>query len=139
MKKLVFILMILAAHFWVAPSYAHKIPEKVNLFFISPTNGQTVSSPFIVKMGLTGMPIAAVGVDKHKAGHHHILIDVKKPISMDDPIPNDKKHMHMNKGETEVTMNLPKGKHILQLILGDEEHEPWGEELISRKINITVK
>lgn len=37
------------------------------------------------------------------------------------------------------TLDLPTGKHTLQLLLGDEDHEPQDPPLISEKITITVE
>ena len=56
---------------------------------------------------------------------------------MDEPIPNDEKHQHFDNGETEVLLSLHPGKHALQLVVGDEEHEPF-EQLISKKVIIEV-
>ncbi|MEJ1376804.1 MAG: DUF4399 domain-containing protein, partial [Candidatus Sedimenticola sp. (ex Thyasira tokunagai)] len=36
-------------------------------------------------------------------------------------------------------LELPSGKHTLQLLLGDEEHEPQDPPLYSDKITIIVK
>ena len=56
---------------------------------------------------------------------------------MDHPIPYDNHHRHLDNGESEITLPLPPGKHTLQLVVGDEEHEPF-EELVSEKITIEV-
>jgi hypothetical protein len=50
---------------------------------------------------------------------------------LDLPIPRDEKHLHFDQGETEATLRLPKGKHSLQLLLGDEQHEPQDPVLYS--------
>ena len=42
-------------------------------------------------------------------------------------------------GETEAVISLPPGKHTLQLLLGDEEHEPQAPALYSDKITIMVE
>ena len=39
-----------------------------------------------------------------------------------EPIPTDKKHLHFGAGQTEARLDLPLGKHTLQLVLGDAEH-----------------
>ncbi|MAD24150.1 MAG: hypothetical protein CMO44_08255, partial [Verrucomicrobiales bacterium] len=39
----------------------------------------------------------------------------------------------------EVTLELPPGKHTLQLVLGDWIHLPHNPPVISEKITITVK
>jgi hypothetical protein len=39
-----------------------------------------------------------------------------------EPIPQDKKHLHFGAGQTEARIELPPGKHTLQLVLGDAKH-----------------
>ncbi|MAP74110.1 MAG: hypothetical protein CMJ55_07610 [Planctomycetaceae bacterium] len=46
---------------------------------------------------------------------------------------------HFGKGQTEVTLELPPGKHTLQLVLGDWIHLPHSPPVMSEKITITVK
>jgi len=36
-------------------------------------------------------------------------------------------------------IELPPGKHTLQLVLGDAKHYPFSPPLVSEKITITVK
>ena len=55
------------------------------------------------------------------------------------PIPADKNHLHFGKGQTETQLELPKGKHTLQLLLGNHLHIPHDKPLISEKIEITVE
>jgi hypothetical protein len=46
--------------------------------------------------------------------------------------------MHFGKGQTETQIELPAGKHTLQLLVGDENHIPHSPPLISKKITINV-
>ena len=55
------------------------------------------------------------------------------------PIPADKNHLHFGKGQTETQLELPRGKHTLQLLLGNHLHIPHNKPLISEKIEITVE
>ena len=114
-------------------------PEGAHLYIISPQNGEMVSSPVTVQFGLKGMGVAPAGVDRAKTGHHHLLIDVKQLPAMDKPLPSDDQHRHFGGGQTQVTVDLPKGEHTLQLVLGDKDHIPFKPPLISEKIRITVK
>ena len=115
-------------------------PGDAKLYIISPSNGQTVRSPFWVRMGLRNMGVTRAGDKGAGAGHHHILVDVDdKTIDPDEPIPQDKNHLHFGAGQTEAKLDLPPGKHTLQLVLGDAEHVPFGNPpLVSRKITVTV-
>ena len=42
-------------------------------------------------------------------------------------------------GQTEARLELPPGKHTLQLVLGDAEHYPFKPPVVSEKITVTVK
>jgi hypothetical protein len=53
-------------------------------------------------------------------------------------MPVDDKHRHLGKGQTEATLDLPPGKHTLQLVLGDKNHIPHNPPVMSQKITITV-
>ena len=82
--------------------------------------------------------VAPAGVRKDNTGHHHLLVDADLP-PMDEPIPNDKNHIHFGKGQTETFLELPPGKHTLQLLMGDSEHIPHDPPIMSKKITITVR
>jgi hypothetical protein len=121
---------------------AHSPPEGARVFIIEPADGDVVESPVMVKLGIEGFgitPAETKGKRRHTAGHHHVLIDLEQPPVMDEPIPKDANHVHLDGGETEVLLELSPGEHSLQLLLGDEEHEPFEPVLISEKIGITVK
>ena len=93
---------------------------------------------FWVRMGLSGAGIAPAGVDVPNTGHHHLLVDADLP-PLDQPIPNDKSHLHFGAGQTEARLELPPGRHTLQLLLGDDQHIPQNPPLYSKKITITVR
>lgn len=115
-----------------------KTPPGAAVYFISPTDGETVTSPFTVRFGLKGMGVGPAGTDNPMTGHHHLIIDAPLPRP-DLPVPNDAKHRHFGGGQTEVDVELPPGKHTLQLLLGDKNHVPHSEPLVSKRITITVK
>ena len=114
-------------------------PPNASVYIISPKDGDTVTNPFKVQFGLSGMGVAPAGVDKPNTGHHHLLIDVNEPLDSSEPIPQDKAHLHFGAGQTEAHIELAPGKHTLQLVLGDAKHFPFNPPIISKKITITVK
>ena len=121
-------------------SYTESYSDKnKRLFFITPSNGEEVTNPVTIKFGIVGMEIVPAGKDKPMSGHHHLLINVEKLPNMKSPIPADKNHLHFGKGQTETQLNLPSGRHTLQLLLGDYMHVPHEKPLISDKIEIIVK
>jgi uncharacterized protein DUF4399 len=113
------------------------MPEDAKVYILWPPDGQVIRGAFWVRMGLSGAGIAPAGVDKKGTGHHHILIDAPLP-KLDEPIPNDRNHVHFGLGQTEARLDLPAGKHTLQLLLGDESHIPHQPPLYSKQITITV-
>jgi hypothetical protein len=121
-------------------SYTESYSDKnKRLFFITPSNGEEVTNPVTIKFGIVGMEIVPAGKDKPMSGHHHLLVNVEKLPNMKSPIPADKNHLHFGKGQTETKLNLPSGRHTLQLLLGDYMHVPHEKPLISDKIEIIVK
>ena len=85
------------------------------------------------------MVIAPAGTKSENSGHHHLLIDVKEPLNPKEPIPQDKSHLHFGAGQTEAYIELPRGRHTLQLVLGDAKHYPFDPPLVSDKIRIRVR
>jgi hypothetical protein len=114
-------------------------PENALVYFLSPANGSTVTSPFTIRFGLRGMGVAPAGVTNPSTGHHHLLIDVATLPPDDLPIPNDANHRHFGLGQTETELTLPPGQHTLQLVLGDALHIPHQPPVRSEKITITVQ
>jgi hypothetical protein len=115
-------------------------PAGAKAHFINLKDGDTVSSPFLVQFGLSGMGVAPAGVEKPNTGHHHLLIDAATLTEdqMKEPIPMDDSHKHFGGGQTEAMVTLPEGKHTLQLLLGDWTHIPHVPPVMSEPITITV-
>jgi len=113
-------------------------PESANLFFITPADGETVSSPVAVEFGLEGMAVVAAGVNEAHTGHHHILVDTGPP-DLGLPIPADVNHIHFGDASTATELTLEPGEHTLQLLLGDHLHIPHDPPVMSDTITITVE
>ena len=112
--------------------------DDAELYIISPTDGQVVSSPVKIVFGLNGMGVAPAGIKYNNTGHHHLLIDVPELPDINLPIPSDEHHKHFGKGQTETVIELEPGEHSLQLILGDHVHVPHDPVVVSKKIKINV-
>jgi hypothetical protein len=85
------------------------------------------------------MGVAPAGVDAPNTGHHHLLIDATEALDPNEPIPQDKKHLHFGAGQTEALIDLPPGKHTLQLVLGDGSHHLFLPPLFSDVITVKVQ
>jgi hypothetical protein len=133
---------IVCATLWAAgPTLAQTpSPPGAKVYIINLKDGDTVTSPFKVQFGLTGMGVAPAGVEKPNTGHHHLIIDTTlTPDELKAPIASDAKHIHFGGGQTEAMVTLPPGKHTLQLVLGDWSHIPHVPPVMSTPITITVK
>jgi hypothetical protein len=114
------------------------MPDNARVYIIWPADGQVISGgKFWIRMGLSNAGIAPAGIEKQYTGHHHLVIDADLP-PLDDVIPNDKNHLHFGLGQTDARIELPPGRHTLQLLFGDEGHVPHKPPLYSAKITIIV-
>jgi len=108
------------------------------LYFVSPEDGASLTSPVTVRFGLRGMGVAPAGVQKASTGHHHLIVDADlPPLGM--PLPKDDQHLHFGAGQTEVELELAPGRHTLQLVLGDHNHVPHDPPVVSEQITIQVE
>jgi hypothetical protein len=138
MKILGLALAVAAAPALAADLPRSTAPQDVQLYFISPADGETVTGQVTVRFGLRGMGIAPAGVAMEHTGHHHLLIDSATP-PFDMPVPADAKHLHFGKGQSEAQVTLAPGKHTLQLLLADHLHIPHDPPVLSKVITITVR
>jgi hypothetical protein len=99
-----------------------------------------VKSPFLVQFGLSGTGVAPAGVERPNTGHHHLLIDTTLTTEqMKGAISAGDKQKHFGVGQTEAIIKLPKGKHTLQLVLGDWSHIPHTPPVMSKPVTTTVR
>ncbi|MEL6648040.1 MAG: DUF4399 domain-containing protein [Pseudomonadota bacterium] len=121
-------------------------PEGAEVYFINLEDGATVSTPFKVKFGLSGMGVAPAGADFDKTGHHHVLVN-RAPFGegpndaemSEDGLYNDENHRHFGGGQTETVFDLPPGTYTLQMVLGDQYHIPHDPPVMSEQITVTVE
>ncbi len=131
------LILVLSSSFVQAGGLARSTsPEGARVYIISPVDGETVSETFTVRYGLQGMGVAPAGVEKENTGHHHLIVDGKALPAFDKPMGSEVKHF--GGGQTEATVQLPKGEHSLQLILGNHLHVPHEPPVVSEKITIFV-
>ena len=120
-------------------------PKGAKVMIIFPRNGKTVKGPVRVVFGLKGMGVCPAGLvlpdgkPKENTGHHHLLVDTEKLPAMNLPMVASEKLLHFGGGQTEHTLNLPPGKHTLQLVFADFAHIAHNPPVVSSKITITVE
>jgi len=112
-------------------------PPDAKVYFVGMRDGSVVSTTPTIYFGLENMGVAPAGIANPNTGHHHLLVDSDVP-PLDQPIPNDFKHLHFGAGQTEAQVTLPPGKHKLQLLLGDANHVPHDPPVMSAPITVTV-
>jgi hypothetical protein len=114
-------------------------PADAYVYIGWPNDGEIIRSTRVkVWFGTRNFGVAPAGTYKPNTGHHHLLIDTTLP-PMDQPIPNDKNHLHFGLGQTETIIELPPGTHTLQILMGDGDHVPHDPPLMSKKITIRVQ
>ena len=124
----------------VASELSSPAPDGARVYFITPSDGDTVSSPLTVRFGLEGMGVAPAGVERDNTGHHHILINIEvTDLNLAQPLPATDQVKHFGGGQTETVLTLPPGEHTLQLLLGNHVHVPHTPPVLSDRITITVK
>ena len=141
MKKTILFALLLC---WISVSIANQLisdaPEGAQVYFISPSDGDVVSSPVTIKFGLKGMGVAPAGTQREHTGHHHLLINLDvESLNMQQPLPATEQVVHFGGGQTEAQIELPAGHHNLQLLLGNYAHVPHDKPVLSEKIHITVE
>jgi hypothetical protein len=105
---------------------------------VRPQDGATVSAPFTLDAKVVGMRLVPAGVDESNTGHLHVLVDASSALSS-GPIPSDPQHIDFGSGESRGELDLPAGRHTLQLLLGDGSHVPHEPPVISEQISVTVE
>ena len=84
------------------------------------------------------MGLAPAAADWPDTGHHHLVIDTPTP-NPNKSIPKGENYIHLNMGQSEITIELPPGDHTLQAVLADYAHVIHDGPVVSDVITITVK
>lgn len=113
-----------------------EITEGQRVFFVNLKDGDQVTSPFTVEMGVEGMEVEPAGENHKNKGHHHILIGEEfTPAQM--VVAADSTHIHFGKGQTETELDLAPGTYTISLQFANGFHQSYGEKM-STSIQIEV-
>jgi hypothetical protein len=111
-------------------------PAGARVFFVSPADGATVTSPVKLVFGVEGIAVKPAGDLTPSTGHHHLIIsDAATTAGM--VVPKDDTHIHYGQGQTEAEVPLPLGTHKLTMQFADGSHISYGEPLAAT-ITVTV-
>lgn len=122
----------LLRHPWVVPPPGRE-PQA---YFTNIADGAKVTSPFVVRFGLSMRGIVPAGKTAGRAGHHHLLVNQPLPLDFKKPLPFTDQYIHFGKGQMETVLNLKPGTYTLNLLLADQGHIPYF--VFSKPTQITV-
>ena len=109
--------------------------EKAKVFIVEPTDNQIFTIEQAKKInvifGSKNILIKPAGELVPNSGHHHLLINVGLLPDLSMPIPASDQFIHFGKGQESTVIDLPKGRHKLQLILGNHVHVPHKPPVLS--------
>jgi len=114
------------------------VPAGAKVYFKNLKNGQTVTSPVKVEMGVDGMKLDTAGPVLAGVGHHHILVDAGDSIPSGQMIAKDSTHLHFGKAQSSAELKLQPGKHTLTLQFADGLHRSYGSQMAAT-VSVTVK
>lgn len=111
------------------------------IFFANIKDGDTLTSPFKLQVGLNSMNIY---IDKANTvvtpkgagmpGYFHLLVDA--PLNP-GAIPKDNRHLPFN--GIEGTVQMHPGRHTLQIVMTDNNDAPYNPPIMTPVITVTVK
>lgn len=133
----VFALALLLLAIGLSAGAAHPAGQ-ARVFFTSPNDGATVSSPVKVTMGAENFVVEPAGKVKAGAGHLHIMVDTDC-VAAGQVVPADAAHLHYGKGQLEANLALSPGTHTLCLQAADGAHIALAGAGMTQKITLTVK
>jgi hypothetical protein len=114
------------------------VPAGAKVYFKNLKNGQTVTSPVKIEMGVDGLQLDTAGAIVAGTGHHHILIDAGDSIPKGQVVPKDSTHLHFGKAQSTAEVKLTPGTHELTLQFADGIHRSYGSQMAA-SIKVTVK
>jgi hypothetical protein len=125
------------------PPAAKPAPPATRVFFISPKNGETITSLAKLQFGSENISIGIVPKEppteaqvRPNTGHYHVAVDADC-LPPNTVIPKADPWVHFGGGQDVIEMQMKPGPHKLALQMGDDLHRtiPGLCEVIS----VTVK
>lgn len=110
--------------------------EGARVFFVSPSEGASVTSPVMISFGIEGAEVKPAGENVPNSGHHHLIIN-GTGIEHGTVVPKDETHIHYGKGQTEASVELTPGEYTLTMQFANFLHQSYGETGAT-SIQITV-
>jgi hypothetical protein len=116
-------------------------PEDAAASFVSPSDGDTVSTPVEVQLAAEGVDLAPAGPAVVGEGHFHVMVDIGCYDTGENiPGPSDEDEaegrFHLGDGSDSRELDLEPGTYELCVQLADGLHVAYGE---TDTIEITVE
>lgn len=109
-------------------------PSSTRPFFSAPANGQAIRGDVIVRFGLRGSGPVPGGVVRV-----FLLVDTDALPAPGTALVADASRIALAPGQTETTLKLAPGPHILQLLLTDADGVPYDPPVLSEQLAIAVQ
>ncbi len=116
-------------------------PDDAAASFVSPSDGETVTSPFTVELAAEGVTLAPVGAPVVGEAHLHVMADIGCYETGElIPGPSDEDEaegrFHLGDGSDSREIDLEPGTYELCVQLGDGIHTAFGD---TETITVTVE
>jgi hypothetical protein len=116
-------------------------PDDAAASFVSPEDGDTVSSPFTVELGAENVTLTEVGPQAIGEGHLHVMVDIGCYDAGEIiPGPSDddeaEGRFHLGDGSDSREIELEPGTYELCVQLADGIHTAFGQ---TETISVTVE
>jgi hypothetical protein len=116
-------------------------PDDAAASFVSPSDGDTVSSPFTVELDASNVDLVEAGIPAAGEGHLHVMADIgcyDTGETIPGPSEEDEAEgrFHLGDGSDSRDIDLEPGDYELCVQLGDGTHIAFGE---TETINVTVE
>lgn len=108
-----------------------------NVRIVEPRDGATVGGTFKVRFDVKGMKVVAAGEAVDGTGHHHLLVN-QDVVPKGEEIPFTRRHIHLNRGQSEIDVTLQPGTYKLTALFADGLHRSKGADF-AHTITVTVK
>lgn len=127
--------LLLAVPLFVRAQASGRVPpSNTRPFFTAPANGQAIRGDVVVRFGLRGEGPVPGGVVRV-----FLLVDTDALPARGLAIAPDANRIALAGGQTETTLKLAPGQHLLQLLLTDADGVPYDPPVLSEQLAITVQ
>ena len=125
----------------LSPACGQSAPAGPRVFFVTPQDGATVTSPVHLEFNtenfqISPVPAGTVTETRPALGHHHVGVDTDC-LPTGTAIPRAAPWVHFGDGNNVIDMQLPPGRHRLTLQVGDDLHRTIEGLCSTITVNVT--